>query len=335
MLLLSDMVFPFTLLPTELALEIIRVASLPAYEDPTTPRPSYATALSLASVSHTMRSATMPHLLHSVVLSSSPQVLSFIDSILLQKHFSTSSSALALDYTKLVRRFWSTECWEPLMDDPPDYCIDYGVLYEVIRGVDSLGLNFRSLHLLYNGLTSPGVDPAKDWECRHVTFAGSLPRWKPLTSNTEGMAFLSRITHLTLWIPTHGNPWLPPPTQENPVPHWIRDIPFSSFRNLTHLAFSLLSSGVPTRHKSNPLVFRVPTEVLVYVASSPSASVFRDWALGEEPLVHGVVVPFRASPSCLVGNKDLGWEFPFMWGESDGAWSKAGRLRGNVDCNMD
>ncbi|KAJ7690762.1 hypothetical protein B0H17DRAFT_1201590 [Mycena rosella] len=114
------MPFPFTLLPTELALEIIRVASLPDYGDATTPRPSYATALSMAAVSHGIRSATMPHLLHGVVLSSSPQVLCFIQSILLQKQFSASSSPLALDYPKLVRRFWSTECWEPLMDDSPD-----------------------------------------------------------------------------------------------------------------------------------------------------------------------------------------------------------------------
>ncbi|KAJ7076845.1 hypothetical protein B0H15DRAFT_752897, partial [Mycena belliarum] len=233
------MVFSFTLLPTELALEIIRVAALPIYEDATAPRPSYATALSMASVSHAMRSATMPHLLHTVVLSSSLQVLRFIDSILLQKELSAPFSALALDYPKLVRRFWSTDCWEALMDASPDYFINYSALYEIMRGVDSLGLNFRSLHLLYNGLTSSGADPAQDWKCHHVTFAGSIPRWKPLTSNLEGMAFLSRITHLTLWIPTHDSPWLPPQTQNSPVPRWIMDIPFSFFRNLTHLAFPL------------------------------------------------------------------------------------------------
>ncbi|KAJ7106034.1 hypothetical protein C8R43DRAFT_859152, partial [Mycena crocata] len=233
------MSFPFNFLPTELALEIIRLTSLPNYEDATAPRPSYATALSMASVSHAIRSATMPHLLHSVVLSSSPQVLSFIDSILLQKDFSASSSPLALDYTRLVRRFWSTECWEPLMEHSPEYFIDYSALYKVIRGVDSLGLNFRSLHLLYNGLTSPGADPEKDWRCRHVTFAGFLPRWKPLTSNSEGTAFLSRITHLTLWISPHNRPWLPPPPHESRIPSWIEHVPLDFFHSLTHLQFPL------------------------------------------------------------------------------------------------
>ncbi|KAF7362197.1 hypothetical protein MVEN_00565800 [Mycena venus] len=232
------MVFPFTLLPTEISLEIIRVASIPSCDDATAPRPSYATAVSMASVSHTMRSATMPHLLHSVVLASSPQVLSFIDSILLQKQLATSATPLALDYTKLVRRFWSTECWEPLMEDSPDYRIDYGALYDIICRVESLGLNFRSLHLLYNGLASPGADPARDWKCGRVTFAGLFPRWKPLTSSTEGMIFLSRISHLTLWISTYHNSW---PTHERRVPNWIGEMPLSSFRNLTHLAFSLVS----------------------------------------------------------------------------------------------
>ncbi|KAJ7502931.1 hypothetical protein B0H11DRAFT_1630180, partial [Mycena galericulata] len=233
------MAFPFTLLPTELALKIIHVATLPSYEDTTAPRPSYATALSLSSVSHAMRSATMPHLLHSVVLATSPQVFSFIDSIILQKQLAASHSPLALDYPRLVRRFWSNECWEALMEDEPEYCINYGALYEVIRGVDSLGLNFRSLHLLYNGLSSPGADPARDWKCHHVTFAGALPRWNPLTSNTGGMAFLSRITNLTLWIPTHCHPWLPAPPHDSPVPSWIAEIPFTSFPDLTHLAFPL------------------------------------------------------------------------------------------------
>ncbi|KAJ6593536.1 hypothetical protein B0H19DRAFT_1246290 [Mycena capillaripes] len=284
------MVFPFTLLPTELALEIVRIAGLPSYDDATAPRPSYATALAMTAVSHSMRSAAMPHLLHSVVLASSDQVLSFIDSILLQKQLCASSSALALDYTKLVRRFWSTECWEALMDDSPDYCINYSALYEIIRDVDSLGFNFRSLHLLYNGLASAGADPARDWQCRRVTLAGSNPRWKPLTSSVEGITFLSRITHLTLWISIHNHPWHPP-------------------AHLTHLAFPLLPDHIPIGVKANPDVFQLPTETLVYFAPSFSVdfkpSVFREWALGDDPLSHGAVVPFRhALPNCHRGNKE-------------------------------
>ncbi|KAJ7188616.1 hypothetical protein C8R46DRAFT_1023916 [Mycena filopes] len=330
------MVFSFTLLPTELALEIIRVASVPSYEDPTAPRPSYATAVSLASVSHAMRSATMPHLLHSVVLASSHHVLSFIDSILLQRQLSDSSSALALDYPRLVRGFWSTECWEPLIEDSPDYFIHYAALYSVIRGVDVLGLNFRSLHLLYNGLASAGADPAVDWTCTHVTFAGSLPRWKPLTSSSEGTIFLSRVTHLTLWIPTYKHPWLAPPSDESQVPPSVALVPFALLSNLTHLAFPLSSKHTPT-HDPTTIQVQVPTETLTYVAPNPSStefapSVFREWALSDDPLSHGVVTPFRTPPPC---NRDEpAWEFSFMSGECQATWAAVDRLKGNSDCDM-
>ncbi|KAF8178589.1 hypothetical protein K438DRAFT_1844041 [Mycena galopus ATCC 62051] len=333
-------VFTFTHLPTELALEIIRVASLPDYENATATRPSYATAVSLASVSHAMRSATMPHLLHSVVLASSPQVFAFVDSILLQKHFVTYAPQLALDYPKLVRRFWSTECWEALMEDSHEYCIDYAALYSVIRGVDSLGLNFHSLHLLYNGLASPGADPMRDWKCHRVTFAGScLPRWRPLTSSTEGIIFLSRISHLTLWI--SADHLLPPMHETRLVPRWVPDVPFVSFRSLTHFAFPLCS------HSPNRSVLHVPTGTLVYIAPSSSADVnantdfepceFRQWALDKDPLGHGVLVPFRhpVPPTSGLGD-ELGWEFLFMAGECEAAWAQVDRMRiQEGGCDMD
>ncbi|KAJ7818216.1 hypothetical protein B0H14DRAFT_3474049 [Mycena olivaceomarginata] len=298
------MAFPFTLLPTELAHEIICIAALPDYDDASAPRPSYATAVSMASV--------------SVVLASSPQVLSFIESILLQKHLSASPSRLALDYPKLVRRFWATECWEPLMEHSPDYYINSGALYKILCGVDSLGLHFRSLHLLYNGLASAGADPARDWTCTHVTLAGSLPRWKPLTSSTEGLLFLSRISHLTLWISTERAP----PMHESRVPSWIEDVPFWALPNLTHFAF-------PLRAECHQAGCQVPTETLVYVAPMSvdfKPSVFCEWALDDDPVGHGVVVPFLRSPPVprVVNNRaadvELGWESAFMAGESEAGW---------------
>ncbi|KAJ6576836.1 hypothetical protein B0H10DRAFT_2101723 [Mycena sp. CBHHK59/15] len=297
------MMFPFSRLPTELALEIVRVAALPSYEDKAAPRPSYATARSLAAVSHAIRSATMPHLLHSVVLASPTQALYFIDAILLQKQLSARSSPLALDYTALVRRFWSTECWEPMMDDLRYYDPDYGALYEIIRGVDALGLNFRALNVLYNGLASACADPVRDWTCRRVTFAGELSRWRPLTSNTAGLAFLGHVTHLTLWIPTHDDP-----PQPSPVPSWVQAVPFAAFHSLTHVAFPLLTNR--RRHKGwrGRKFFYVP----------PS----------DDPLSRGVVVPLRVLPSCLGESPDLGWETPFILGESDGVWADADQLRG-------
>ncbi|KAF7351172.1 hypothetical protein MSAN_01679900 [Mycena sanguinolenta] len=325
------MAFSFTQLPAELALEIIRVASLPDYGGFTAPRPSYATAVSMASVSRAMRTATMPHLLHTVVLASSPQVLSFIDSILLQKRLATASSPLALDYPKLVRRFWSSECWEARMGDSPDYRIDYATLYEVIRGVDCLGLNFRALHLLYNSLAIPSADLARDWKCRRVILAGSsLPRWKPLTSSTEGMIFLSRITHLTLWIT--ADHLLPPRDDTRRVPRWIDDVPFAFLPALTHLAFPLAANGANGNSD-----IQAPTGTLVYIAPINDVSLagadftpcdFRQWALSSDPLGHGTLVPFCHSVPMLDLANELGWEFLFVAGEADAAWVPGDRLHG-------
>ncbi|KAJ6497722.1 hypothetical protein C8R45DRAFT_137239 [Mycena sanguinolenta] len=326
------MAFSFTHLPTELALEIVRVASLPDYDDFTAPRPSYATAVSMASVSHAMRSATMPHLLHTVVLASSPQVLSFIDAILLQKHLATASSPLSLDYPKLVRRFWTSECWEAHMGDSPDYRIDYAALYEVIRGVDSLGLNFRALHLLYNSLASPNADPARTWKCRRVILAGSsLPRWKPLTSSTEGMIFLSRITHLTLWIT--ADHLLPLRDETRRVPHWIDDMPFVFLLALTHLAFPLRSHAADGVTGNSEI--QAPTGILVYIAPINSSDFtpcdFRQWALSSDPLRHGALVPFRHSVLVSGVANELGWQFLFMAGEADAAWMHGDRLHHGID----
>ncbi|KAJ7072631.1 hypothetical protein C8F01DRAFT_963209, partial [Mycena amicta] len=192
------MSFPF--LPNELVLEVIRLATQPQYDDEggATRRPSYAAGLSLALVSHAFRRATMPSVLHTVVLATSEQTLAFIDAIKLQNDLHASSSRLALNYPKLVRRFWSAECIEALEDHPPDYYIDYAALYPVLRGADVLAFTFESLHLLYNGLSSPAGAPAQDWTCQRLVLTGSRPRWKPLTSSLEGSICLSRVTHLSL-----------------------------------------------------------------------------------------------------------------------------------------
>ncbi|KAJ7209712.1 hypothetical protein GGX14DRAFT_452804, partial [Mycena pura] len=324
------MVFHLTRLPNELVLLIIRAACHPNYDDVTAQRPSYATAVSLASVSHAIRSATMPYLLHTVVLASSPQVLSFIDSVLLQQKLCASASPLALDYASLVHRFWSTECWEASERDPPQYRVHYAALYAIIRGVDSLGLNAHSLHLLYNGLSSLGADPQNDWKCRHVTLAG-YPRWKPLTSCWEGIAFLSHITHLTLWIPTHNRPWLPPAPDCTLVPRVIQEVPLSSLPNLTHLAFSFLPDHRLIRHMVDGTdIFRMSSHMLAYVlpdSVDSGPSVFREWALSDDFLVNGVVQTVDAI-GCI-GRWDLSWEFPFMQGEPDAIWSEVDRLRAN------
>jgi len=326
------MFFPFNNLSTELALEIIRIAASPDFvETPNSSRPYYTTALSLTSVSYAVRRATMPRLLHTVVLSSAPHLLAFIRSILLQRQHQKNHSRLALDYKKLVRRFWSTECWEPVVDEAPDDPLNYSLLYEIIRGVESLGLNFRSLHLLYNGLASANAKPSEDWSCQRVTFAGSFWRWRPLMSTSEGLTFLGRISHLVIWIPNHDS--YPLFDDQSPVPNWIEHVPFAMMPNLTYVAFPLLSNRI--RHEARGS-FHTPTEMVVYTApctSKPDPTIFKRWALGPDPLVHGIVIPFRVLPIFSSDKPvDLNWEVAYVQGEGDGAWERAEKvkkLRGN------
>lgn len=222
----------------------------------------YSTALSMCLVSHATRAAAMPQLLRTVALSETKNVYAFIRAIHIQRVYhqpSTDSpqlqnlqSRLAVDYTRYIKRMWVGTCWE---DDPrhmdkgrymdgshsleeeeeEEEWLDYRALWEVMRGVESLGIYCDGLHLLYNGLATDfdiadamdmdfdvGPEPTIDsksvapefmttsaqkvteWNCRRVTCVGNRWRWKPLTSTAEGTAFLARLTHLVMWIPETG-----------------------------------------------------------------------------------------------------------------------------------
>ncbi|KAJ7594967.1 hypothetical protein C8J56DRAFT_453559 [Mycena floridula] len=217
--------FRFVDLSPELALEIISFAATPTMSFKTC-RPSYTTALSLASVSHLMYRATMPHLLHTIACTSTEQLKSFVHSF--HQNRRQVDSRFAPDYAALVKQVWLTDIWEPLVDCDDD--IDYRALYEIFRNVDQLDISFNSMHLLYNSLTS--IDPsAGQWSCRRLVLSGKHWRWSPLTSTVEGQAFLQQLTHLALWVPCHE------------VSSWLSSIPFESMSALTRFSFPLLSSG--------------------------------------------------------------------------------------------
>ena len=274
--------FPFTELPPELALEIIRVAASPQFQLPsvTTPRrrPYYATALALSAVSYRIRLVTMPHLLHTVVLNSDIQTFSFNTSITLQHSFQQTSSRLALDYKKLVRRLWSTECWESLIIDDLGGLVDYSPMYEVIRNVRSLGFTTCSQYLLYSGLEA---NP-RDWTCRCLTVTGLSWRWNPLISTSEGQAFLQKVTHLVVSIASK-------PKSTNRLPSWLKNVPFKYMPALTHFAF--------------------PT----FTLSRVDPGTCRGWIETEHPELYEILkdVEIRPFPSLGEENK---WELAFLRG---------------------
>lgn len=322
--------FPFNKLSVELAFEIVRFAALPDWYE--TQSPGYATAVALCSVSHSVRRAAMPHLLHTVSLTSSSQVLAFVDAVQLQHTHRKTISPLSLDYAKYVKRFWCRECWEPLVDQSPDLpMLNYRILHEIIRNVDSLGLDFNCLHLLYNGLASVGISPLLDWRCRKVTLSGDLWRWRPLTMTPEGSTFLASITHLVLWIPSEilvlpaGGGGA---ASSACIPEWIQHVPFSSFSSLKHIAFPL--SGRQTFHTCPGFTFRKPTRMLVYTApqhTNHDPSIFKEWALSHDPAAHGVIVNVEVEHTVnLNGSTTVNWEEAYLRGVGDELWKKADHL---------
>jgi hypothetical protein len=290
--------FPFAKLSVELCLEIVRVAASPQFELPsTTPRSYYATAIALCSVSYRIRLATMPHLLRTVVLISSEDTHYFIQSIILQHSHRRASSRLALDYTKLVRRLWSAECWEPVADGPSDWP-NYRMLYDIIRNVHTLGLDVYSQHLLYNGLASVKAHLTDDWKCRRLTSAGPFWRWVPFTSTPEGQAFLRQLTHLVLWIEDYC---VDTNVGGSLLPSWLKNVPFKLMPALTHLAFLVLKPPPPS--------------------SIPDPATCRSWILSEnDDAQHVKDMNIRL----IISNgrpNEHNWALAFLQGKDEEIWA--------------
>lgn len=322
--------FPFHGFPTELALEIIRYATTPDFTLVSTSTSAkakrenpYRIALNCCLVSHAIRAATIPYLLHTVALSNDCLVRAFIRAIHIQRAYrhnstdpqNTSESPLAVDYTKHVKRMWCGPCWE---DEPIDggriinkgigssiltsassNYLDYGALWEVMRGAESLGIHSEAFHLLHNGLatedtmnvdenersaeqgvaTEPVWSP--QWNCRRITFVGDRQwRWNPLTSTREGKTFLSGITHLVMWMPDQDQENT---SNETVTPSWLANVPFNMMRSLAVVGV-LLSR--PRSENSNPNSAMmpesvgmgiVPAEMLVYhLPATPASSAKND-----------------------------------------------------------
>jgi hypothetical protein len=320
--------FPFTELSVELAYEIIRFAALPDWYE--TEKPRYAAAVALSSVSHSVRRAAMPHLLHTVSLTSASQVLAFVDSVQLQHHHRKNMAPLSLDYSKYVKRLWCRECWEDLSPNFPS--INYRMLHEIMQNADSLGLDFNCLHLLYNALASWDTDPLLYWKCTKITLTGELWRWRPLTMTPEGSAFLAKITHLVLWMPSENPPSFAgkgATVCEARVPEWIQQVPFSSFSSLQRVAFPLASR--PTFHACPGFTFCKTIRMLVYTApqsTNHDPNIFKEWAMSRDPAARGMIVniPMEQNTTMEGGSK-ANWEDAYLRGVGDRLWNRADHTR--------
>lgn len=302
---LSSMQFSLSRLPLELVLEILRLAACPE-ADHHHQQQIYKTASSLALVSHAVRRIVMPHLLHTVILSTEAHVNLFIRTVQQQKQFANIGSPLSLRYSHYIRRLWSTQCWQPPVHRTT-HCTNYHILYPIFAGAESMGFNFNSLHLLYEVLGGVHSDSLLHWRCKRVTFAGTSPMWNPIKSTRAGLSFLRQLTHLTVWISNDDTDESASDASPYLIPDWVQKVPLELMPNLTYFAFSLVyntGSAVATI-----LIYTTPT-------ASPdpdqNASVFRSWTTSAEPLSYGVTAKVN-----MTGMRTLVWEMAYLRGEGE------------------
>jgi hypothetical protein len=305
-----DMPFPFCQLPIELTLEILRFAASPAQQTESDFLSVYATARALALVCYNVRQVVMPHFLHTVVLNSHDSLNKFVRTLDRQKQLANRGSRLFLNYAHLVHRVWTSRCWEPIYQTRVLTSVHaYTTLSEILCNAEALGFTFLSYHLLYEVLSAV-CDPI---DCRRLTFAGNNPRWNPLISTAGGQAFLQRLTHLTIWLPADDS--IGPPCISHldglRVPNWVQRIPFEYMTNLTHFAFSLVSTP---RMRTTAVVMYVLTP---YLRHQHNPTVFRTWATSEDPLSYGKIVNIDVRITNSPEVDDEKWGMAFLRGEND------------------
>jgi hypothetical protein len=309
------MSFPFGQLPIELTLEILRLAASPAQQTESDCLSMYATARALALVCYDIRQVVMPQFLHTVVLNSHDSLNKFVRTLHHQKRLANRGSRLCLSYARLVQRVWTSRCWEPIQQSTVSTSVHaYAMLSEILCNAEALGFTFLSYHLLYDAL-SGACDPIeRQWNCRRLTFAGNNPRWNPLISTANGQALLQRLTHLTIWLPADdaiGPRYVSHLDLGLRVPNWVQRIPFEYMTNLTHFAFSLVSTP---RMATTPVVVYVLTPTLRQLHNQ---TIFRTWAAGPDPLSYGTIVKIDVRLTNSPEVDDEQWGMAFLKGEND------------------
>ncbi|KAG1788301.1 uncharacterized protein HD556DRAFT_861880 [Suillus plorans] len=202
-------------LPTELALIIFKHAAQPPFAQyaPFT-RDPYSSALSLCQVSKIVRRAALPEILHTVLLSTTRDLLAFVRALRMQKTYIDQQHDLAFDYASCVDRmsighFQGPRSYFPLPMLELEDEFDISLLAPVILGASSLAISFKDINLLSKCLKhacNSDVDLNVDhknsllpWSMRSLTLLGSFsPSWWPFMGSVHGYAFLASIQHLTL-----------------------------------------------------------------------------------------------------------------------------------------
>lgn len=273
--------FALSHLPLELALEILRLAASPSVH--CTQRSSdavvYTTACTLACVSHNVRHAIMPHLLHTVVFRTQQSLHLFLRTLEQQNHFAATNSGLRIDYSRYVRRIWSSECFEPLLNQPKHSYRNYSLLSPLFINAYDIGLTKNSMHLLHEVLNGRFISSnhPSGWSCKRVTIAGDELRWNGMVATEAGHSFLRQLTHFTMWSDATNAQVPGVGVSANNIPTCVHKVPLEYMPNLIHFAFTL---DVFDPHSStvSVLVYIVPPALHGY---GEGGKLVRKWLSGD------------------------------------------------------
>lgn len=210
----TQLSFPFSDLPVELALLILKHAAQPSFSqtETYTSKNPYSFALALCFVSKEVRKTALPEILHTVLLPQLHNVTAFVDALRMQQAYAQQDHQFKFNYAKHVRRMWMGQFrgslpglslngfgqLRPAMDLSP--------LAPVLLAAPSIAVDFENLGLLsgclfhawkYRADSHEDSPALYDPKTLMVTGSESTTRqWSPYTNTAHGAAFLASISHV-------------------------------------------------------------------------------------------------------------------------------------------
>ncbi|KAG2124023.1 hypothetical protein DEU56DRAFT_828595 [Suillus clintonianus] len=261
--------FPFSYLPVELVLVILRYYVQPTF-DQTAPyysKSPYSNARALCHFSRAVRRAVLPELLHTILLKDDDTVRVFVHALHMQKMYAEKANHLRFDYIPHVHKIWmgphggrdlSPAClrhiaWAYTQIEHP---LSISLLSPVLLAAPSIAIDWTSMDLLEGCLEHA-------WKSRAATHANnehspppwntqtlilseshepftSGARWGRLTDTPQGSAFLESISHLSTTTSI-----LRSSASSYRMPPWMEVTPWASFKSLQIVSLPYLIAIEP------------------------------------------------------------------------------------------